>query len=85
MTVAKAYGEVTWRQVIGGKSRRRGLAMNGKGKGLTAGTDSSYGMGLQTREQVGQVGLVEGDVQGRRDVRQHVGDVTSGPIEQCHM
>jgi len=47
MTVTKAYGEVTWRQVIGGKSRRRGLTMNGNGKGLTAGTDSSYGTGLQ--------------------------------------
>jgi hypothetical protein len=45
MTVAKAYGRVTWRLVIGGKSRQRGLVMNGKGKGLTAGTDSSYGMG----------------------------------------
>jgi hypothetical protein len=31
MTVAKAYGGVTWRQVIGGKSHRRGLDHEWKG------------------------------------------------------
>jgi hypothetical protein len=39
----------------------------------------------QPWEKVEQVDSVEDDVQGRRDVRQHVGDGTSGPIEQCHM
>jgi hypothetical protein len=37
------------------------------------------------QEQVDQVGSVEGDVQGRRDVRQHVEDGTSEPIGQRHM
>jgi hypothetical protein len=36
---------VTWRLGIGGKSRNKGLVMSEKGKGLTAGTDNSYGMG----------------------------------------
>jgi hypothetical protein len=49
VTVTKVYGRLTWRFVFGGKNRRRGLAMNGKGKGLTVGTDSSYGMGLRLR------------------------------------
>jgi hypothetical protein len=44
VTVAKTYGRVTWRLVIGGKSRNRGPVMSEKGKGLTAGTDNSYGM-----------------------------------------
>jgi hypothetical protein len=30
---------------MGSESRHKGLVMSGKGKGLTAGTDSSYGMG----------------------------------------
>jgi hypothetical protein len=34
--------------------------MSGKGKGLTAGTDSSYGI-RHTREQVEQVDSVEDD------------------------
>ena len=55
MTVAKTYGWVTWRLVIGGKSRNKGLFMSEKGKVLTAGNDSSYGMG-HTWEQVEQVG-----------------------------
>jgi hypothetical protein len=58
VTVAKTYGRVTWRLVIGGKNRNKGLVISEKGKVLTAGIDSSYGMG-HTREQVEQVG---GDV-----------------------
>jgi hypothetical protein len=45
VTVAKAYGQVTWWPRIGGKSRNKGLFMSERGDGLTAGTDSSYGMG----------------------------------------
>jgi hypothetical protein len=51
MTVANTYERVTWRLVIGGKSRQRGLAMNGKGKGLTVGTNDSYGMGHDPRNK----------------------------------
>ena len=43
--VAQTYGWMTWRLDIGGKSRNKGLVMSEKGKGLTAGTDNSYGMG----------------------------------------
>jgi hypothetical protein len=45
VTVAKAYGRVTWRPGIGGKSRNKGLFMSERGEGMTAGTDSSYDMG----------------------------------------
>jgi hypothetical protein len=31
VTVAKTYGRVTWRLVIGGKSRNKGLFMSEKG------------------------------------------------------
>jgi hypothetical protein len=47
MTVAKVYGRVTWRLVIGGKSRQKGLFMSEGLKVLTTWTDSSYGMGLK--------------------------------------
>jgi hypothetical protein len=33
VTVAKTYGRVTWRLVIGGKSRHKGLFMSEKGLG----------------------------------------------------
>jgi hypothetical protein len=50
------------------------------------GTDNLDGRKLwevtRPQEQVGQVG---GDVQGRIGVRPHVGDVTSGPLEPCHL
>jgi hypothetical protein len=45
VTVAKTYGRVTWLLGIGGESCDKGLVMSEKGKGLTAGTDNSYGMG----------------------------------------
>jgi hypothetical protein len=47
---------------MGSESRHKGLIMSGKGKGLTAGTDSSYGMGHDPEEQVEQVDSVEDDV-----------------------
>jgi hypothetical protein len=43
--VAKSYGRVMWRPGIGGESRNKGMFMSVRGDGLTAGTDSSYGMG----------------------------------------
>ena len=57
VTVAKAYRQVTWRLVIGGKSRNRGLDMSEKGNGLTTvmGWDVTW-------EQVEQVESVEDDV-----------------------
>jgi hypothetical protein len=45
VTVAQTYGRVTWRLGIGGKSHNKELFMSERGEGLTAGTDSSYGMG----------------------------------------
>jgi hypothetical protein len=52
---------------------------------LTTWTDRKLWEVTRPQEQVGQVGSVEGDVQGRRDVRQHVEDGTSEPIGQRHM
>ena len=45
VTVAKAYGRVTWRKGVGGKSRDKGLFMSERGEGLTGGIGSIYGMG----------------------------------------
>jgi hypothetical protein len=45
VTVVETYGRVMWRLGIGGKSRNKGLVMSERGRGLTTGTDNSYGMG----------------------------------------
>jgi hypothetical protein len=36
---------------MGSESRHKGLIMSGKGKGLTVGIDSSYGMGHDPRNK----------------------------------
>jgi hypothetical protein len=61
MTVAKAYGRVMWRLVIGGKGRQKGLFMSEEGQVLTTRTDSSYGIGRNLGIS-GTSGSVEDDV-----------------------
>jgi hypothetical protein len=62
MTIVKVYGRLTWRFVIGGKSRQRRLSMSEGGYG----TDNMDWQKLwevtRPQEQVDQVGSVEGDV-----------------------